>query len=71
MKILKVKCDSCRKTADLWDDGTMLRTPKDWMTVWNEDKARNLDVHMCADCAKRLLKIKTPKPIKCNNPKAR
>lgn len=58
MKILKVKCDICNKKKDLWFDGEILRIPKDWITLYNEEQASCIDIHVCGDCCKKIFKKK-------------
>lgn len=56
MKILRVMCDKCCNDDDLWHDGAMLRLPKDWKTIYCEDKAQTIDLHLCPKCFKKIFK---------------
>jgi hypothetical protein len=50
MKLHEVKCDSCEEKAPLKYNGEHWLVPVGWMELYDENEAKNIDIHVCKKC---------------------
>lgn len=50
MKIHRVYCDKCKRSADLKWNGEHWLCPKDWTELFDEAEIGPLNIHLCQYC---------------------
>lgn len=58
MKIHEVKCDYCGKQEPLKYNGEHWLMPPEWVELYDDQKARTLNEHICPKCRPKAKKSK-------------